>query len=105
MMNPYYGYQPQPSRDIPFVRGMQGAEGFYLPPNSRVILMDTEQSRFYVKAVNQSGVPEITAYDFTPVPKEEPQEYITRKEFEQWKAMMTHEPSASNQQPVSIDEF
>lgn len=82
-MFPYY--KPP---DIQFVNGKPGAESFMMPPNSRMILMDADLPRFYLKEVDAAGLYRITAYEFQEVKEPPPAEYITRQEFEEWKAML-----------------
>lgn len=93
-------YQYQPPQDIQFVNGKASAETFMLPPNSRVILMDSTQARFYLKEVDAAGMYKIKTYEFSEVIEKEPSnDYITREEFEQWKAML-NESNSSKQQSV-----
>lgn len=105
-MYPYYS-RPQ---DIQFVNGKGSAESFMMPPNSRMILMDSELPRFYLKEVDAAGMYRVTTYEFTEV-VEKPvvnEEYITRQEFEEWKAMLNESNSTKNKQsaaPISADEF
>lgn len=62
------------------------------PLGSRVLLMDAGEPRFYVKETDFSNVSTVRAYEFhevTDTPKQS--DYITRAEFEEWKA--SHEPA------------
>lgn len=73
----------QSSDDIKMVNGIQSAEQYYMLPNSRTILMDSNIDRFYLKETDAAGAYRITAYDFkkaeTPQPKEV--DYVTREEL------------------------
>lgn len=82
----YNRYQPQ--TDIQFVNGRASAEVYVMPPSSRIILMDSNLARFYLKETDATGFAKITAYDFSEVVEPEPTsvEYITKQEFEEWKA-------------------
>lgn len=112
-MYPYYNYQPnryQPPQDIQFVNGKTSAESFMMPPNSRMILMDSEAPRFYLKEVDAAGMYKVTTYEFQEVKEPEPVsgEYITRQEFEEWKAMLNESNLTKNKQSnqtISPDEF
>lgn len=113
-MYPYYNYQPNryqpPQNDIQFVNGKSSAESFMMPPNSRMILMDSELPRFYLKEVDASGLFKISTYEFQEVKDPEPisGDYITRQEFEEWKAMLNESNLAKKQQSsaaVSANEF
>lgn len=106
-MYPYYNYpstryQP-PQTDIQFVNGKSSAESFMMPPNSRMILMDSELPRFYLKEVDATGMYKISIYEFQEVKEPEPvsSEYITRQEFEEWKAMLNESNLAKKQQSTA----
>lgn len=51
--------------NITFVNGMEGAKAFQLSPNSNVLLMDSDNSKFYVKSTDNLGVPKISSYSFS----------------------------------------
>ena len=110
-MYPYY--QPnryQPPQDIQFVNGKSSAESFMMPPNSRMILMDSELPRFYLKEVDATGMYRVSVYEFQEIKEIEPVsgDYITRQEFEELKAMLNESNLAKKQQqttPVPAIEF
>ena len=94
---PFYQYpmqqqqqpQPQQSNAILWVQGDAGAKAHYMNPGESAILMDSENPFFYIKTVNQAGVPFLEKYRFekvTDTPQQEQQtnfdQYITRDEFE-----------------------
>ena len=94
-----FPYQPTPllqqPQTIQYVNGKQSAEAYQMPVNSSVILMDSNQARFYMKQTDASGVATIKAYDFTESEEDKPKEYVTKQEFEAFKAKMKggrHEP-------------
>ena len=80
--------QPAQTFSIPYVNGKASAESYQMPANSSVILMDSEKSRFYVKQTDASGVATIKTYDFKESDADKPVEYVTKTEFEQFKAKM-----------------
>lgn len=85
-------YPAERQDNIQFVNGRQSAEAYFMPPNSKVILMDQDLPRFYLKETDASGMAKITTYDFHEVEDNsavvQPNaDYLTRKEFEEWKAM------------------
>lgn len=88
-MYPFLNYQSpylsQPTQNIQYVNGKQSAESYQLPPNSSVILMDSNIARFYMKKTDASGLSTIRAYDFKEVEEEKPKEYVTKAEFETFK--------------------
>lgn len=85
-------YQAQPSvyptqiEQIQYVNGKQSAESYQMAANSSVILMDSEKARFYVKKTDASGAATIKTYDFTEADDDKPTEYVTKAEFEKFKA-------------------
>lgn len=94
--NPYQQMvaAPQP-QTIQYVNGKQSAESYQMPANSSVILMDSNLPRFYMKQTDASGMATIKAYDFKEAEETKPQEYVTKQEFEKFKANLKgvkHEP-------------
>ena len=96
-MYPYYPTVPsvypaqmniaptQPTQ-IQYVNNKQSAESYQMPVNSSVILMDSNLPRFYMKQTDASGVATIKSYDFKETEDEKPVEYVTKAEFEKFKA-------------------
>jgi len=90
-MYPIYPYQPtsflqQQAQNIQYVNGKQSAESYQMPANSSVILMDSNLPRFYMKQTDASGMSTIRSYDFKETEAEKPAEYVTKSEFETFKA-------------------
>ena len=80
---------PQPqTQNIQYVNDIKSAEAYQMPPNSSAILMDSNLSRFYMKQTDASGVATIKSYDFKETEAEKPTEYVTKAEFEKFKATM-----------------
>ena len=87
--NPYQQMVTAPQQQtIQYVNGKQSAETYQMPANSSVILMDSNLPRFYMKQTDASGMTTIKAYDFKEAEEEKPQEYVTKQEFEKFKASM-----------------
>lgn len=80
---------PQQQAGLIQVTGLEGAKAYPLVPNAEVALFDAGRDVFYVKRTDAGGYPTIAAYQFAPLqeaaPTEQP-EYVTRQEFEEWKA-------------------
>ncbi|MBD9053223.1 MAG: hypothetical protein EGR23_06360 [Holdemanella biformis] len=94
MMNQYR--QMNSFDSLQFVNGKESAENYIMPPNSKVILMDQNIPRFYLKETDATGMAKITAYDFTEaVDKPIQNDYITREEFNEWRSQ--YESSVSKQ--------
>lgn len=97
---PYQSYVQQPAQPatpqtdngIVWVQGESGAKSFFVSPGKSVLLMDSEESKFYIKSADISGMPlplrtftyteekpstaQNTAINITP------DNFITREEFE-----------------------
>lgn len=84
--------QPQTSTGAIWVQGEEGAKGYLVAPGNSVLLMDSEASTFFIKTVDQSGMPmPLRIFDYTeraqspkkPVTAQTvPQgDYVTREEF------------------------
>lgn len=91
-MYPMYPFQTAPmipqTQNIQYVNGRQSAESYQMPSNSSVILMDSNQARFYLKQTDASGLATVKSYDFKETEIEKPKEYVTKEEFEAFKAKM-----------------
>ena len=88
-LHPFQNYLPQQQiQNIQYVNGKSSAEAYQMPANSSVILMDSGRARFYMKQTDASGVATVKAYDFKEAEEEKPAEYVTKSEFEQFKAQM-----------------
>ena len=87
-----YPYQTTPflsqPQNIQYVNGKQSADSYQMPANSSVILMDSNLPRFYMKQTDASGMATIKSYDFQETEEEKPTEYVTKQEFEKFKASM-----------------
>ena len=100
---PYYPQsysQPQASgtaqsggNGLIWVQGEAGAKSYMVAPSSTVMLMDSEQDRFFLKSSDASGMPmPLRVFDYKEriaepmraaqdAPKEPHPDYITRDEF------------------------
>ncbi len=91
--------QPQQSNAMIWVQGEAGAKSYLVAPNTTLMLLDSENPVFYIKRTDASGMPfPLRIFDYkerignppqTPnfAPQQEnafdPNNYITRTEFEQ----------------------
>ena len=87
--------QPQ-TQGIQYVNDRASAEAYQMPPNSNVILMDSNLPRFYIKQTDASGIATVKSYDFKETEKEKPVEYVTKEEFEKYKASVKGAKHESN---------
>ena len=83
----------QDTTNMVWVQGEAGAKSYMVAPGNEILLMDSEQSRFYIKstAANRMPMPlrvfefkEITNTQQMPVqsPTVDTNKYVTREEFE-----------------------
>ena len=125
---PYYGqanyqpinYQPQPQQQsnnssITWVQGETGAKSYLVGAGQSALLMDSEQSRFYIKSTDASGMPlplrvfeysEVTTQNDTAAPKTAAPEYVSRSEFDAFKENVSKilNQKPSNTKKVSEDK-
>lgn len=68
------------------VKGRNGAEAYWMPPNSHAILFDEDSDVMYYKATDAAGYASVSEFDFYPrkdVLETTPdQEYVSRSEFD-----------------------
>ena len=80
--------QEQPQNLIR-VNGIDGAKAYQMNANSTVALFDSNEDIMYIKNTDGAGFPSIRMFKFEEVNEiinnEEKQDYISRKEFEEFK--------------------
>lgn len=81
---------------LQFVNGRESVDVYPMAPNGKVLPMDSTMPRFYIRQTDAGGMATVTAYDFTAATDAPAEEYVTRREFGEWKA--AHEPVV--QQPA-----
>lgn len=86
MYYPYY--QQQQQNGIVWVQGMEGAKAYPVTSGASVLLMDSENSVFYIKSTDQSGMPSpLRIFDYSERKEEQPKvdtsQFVTREEFEE----------------------
>lgn len=84
---------PQANQGLLWVQGETGAKSYLMAPNTTVLLMDSEGSRFYLKSTDNAGMPSLRTFEYTEVVQSAPQapqtapedldsKYVTRSEYE-----------------------
>lgn len=90
--NSFYGYQPQgypqlQQSNIYWVQGIEGAKAYPVGAGNSILLMDSDNSAFYIKTADQSGVPSMRTFDYAERTEEKNNvdlsAYVTRKEFDE----------------------
>lgn len=98
---PQMAPQPQINQGLLWVSGEVGAKSYLVAPNSTVLLMDSDASRFYLKSADQSGMPSLRIFEYTEVTnapqtsviapnsdlKELDSKYVTREEYDSLKSL------------------
>lgn len=85
--------QPQQSAPIIWVQGEEGAKAYMVAAGNSVLLMDSENSVFYIKSTDASGMPQpLRVFDYTERTAAQKQptqaaqvqadEFVTRAEFD-----------------------
>ncbi len=76
-----------PSSSITWVQGLSGAKAYPVAAGSTVLLMDTEDSIFYIKSADYSGMPlPLRIFDYKERSDQpEKQDFVTREEFDELK--------------------
>ena len=86
--------QAQPvNQGILWVQGEAGAKSYLVAPNTSVLLMDSEESRFFIKTTDNAGMPTLRTFEYrevtagaAPAPQKQPEmnmddKYVTRQEY------------------------
>lgn len=89
---------PQNNNGLIWIQGEQAAKSYLVAPNTTVLLMDSEQQRFYLKSSDASGMPlplrifeykELAQNGANNAPKNQMVDYstfATKAEFDAFKA-------------------
>ena len=66
VVNPPVQMQPQQANQngLIWIQGEQAAKSYLVAPNSTVLLMDSEASRFYLKSCDASGMPMLRVFEY-----------------------------------------
>lgn len=83
---------PQTNQGILWVQGEAGAKSYLVAPNTSVLLMDSEESRFFIKTTDNAGMPTLRTFEYKEVgvnvsePQKQPEislddKYVTRQEY------------------------
>ncbi len=83
---------PQTNQGLLWVQGEAAARSYLVAPNSTVLLMDSDTSRFYIKSADNAGMPSLRVFEYSEVLQNAPQapqsaqinlddKYVTREEY------------------------
>lgn len=95
--NPYNFQMPQlqvqqPQQQQPgiqYVNGKESANAYQMQPNSSMLLMDSNDAKFYIKTSDASGFCTVKTYTFKEeIESTESNQYVTKQEFEEFKQQL-----------------
>ena len=109
--------QQQINQGLLWVQGETGAKSYLVAPNSTVLLMDSENSRFYLKSADGAGMPNMRIFEYKELntspnalqgqysnEKELDNKYVTREEYDglkrQYETIMERLDSINNNEEV-----
>ena len=82
---PMQGFQMPMQRPDPtglnWVQGEAGAKSWLVNPGATVLLMDSENQRFYLKSADMNGVPAMRTFEYLEVGAPKPQEPMQTVNF------------------------
>lgn len=102
---------PQANQGLLWVQGEAGAKSYLVAPNTTVLLMDSEGSRFYLKSTDGAGMPSLRTFEYKEVLQDASQaqqsaqinlddKYVTRNEYEALQARYEEMADKLNNFPV-----
>ena len=75
------------NNNIQYVNGKASAEAYNTQPNQSVLLMDSNEDRFYIVRSDASNFKTIEEYEFHKV-EEKKTSYVTQDDFNELKALV-----------------
>lgn len=115
LRQPYQMPTTPQQNGIVWVQGESGAKSYLVGAGQSVLLMDSEESRFFIKTTDQSGMPlplrifkydEITNNSIQNNAINQGDEYITRKEFlEKLKELRNESALSADRESKSSPKF
>lgn len=84
---------PQTNQGLLWVQGEAGAKSYLVAPNTTVLLMDSDESVFYLKSADSTGMPSLRVFAYSEVTgggkvenvMKKNKEFVEREEFENFK--------------------
>lgn len=93
--------QQSQSTGLIWVQGIEAAKAYPVAPGNTVQLWDSESPAVYLKAADQSGMPQLRAFDLvervSAAPRAKEADYVTRQEFEELKKLICDRQEAENE--------
>ena len=96
-----------PGRRVPRSDGWEMAEKYPMPRDCEVVIFDTnpESNHFYMKVTDQNGGERFARYKYEedPIPRFEPDKYVTTKDFNSFKEDILDGINSLKQSIASIE--
>lgn len=112
-MQPMQQQVPQTNQGLLWVQGEAAARSYLVAPNSTVLLMDSDASRFYLKSADNAGMPSLRTFEYAEitgntaqpvqnVPENLDAKYVTREEYNNLQARYAEIMDKLNSFPASV---
>ena len=75
---PNYNQYNNNDTNLIFVNGLEGARGYRIRPKQTILLVDSTQSRIYLKSTDNLGIETMKTYSITEVENKETTDVETR---------------------------
>ena len=75
---PNYSQYNNNDTNLIFVNGLEGARGYRIRPQQTILLVDSTQSRIYLKSTDNLGIETMKTYSITEVENKETTDVETR---------------------------
>ena len=75
---PNYNQYSNNDTNLIFVNGLEGARGYRIRPQQTILLVDSTQSRIYLKSTNNLGIETMKTYSITEVENKDTTDVETR---------------------------
>lgn len=91
----------QQLQNVRFVKGLEGAKSCATPIGARILLMDEDNDRFYIRETDTSGVATIAEYEFRKVEPAPQREYVTKQDLEQFASGLLAQMKERQNEPTA----
>ena len=93
MQAPMQGFQQMPPHQMPmqqprqdsngliWVQGEAGAKSWFVASGATVLLMDSENPRFYIKSADMNGMPAMRTFEYSEIGAQKPKIAAPETEF------------------------
>ena len=94
----------QSVQGIRFVNGIEEVRNCTIPYGAKILLMDKEKDRFYIKETDSAGVSTVSEFEFKKVEAAAPQEYVTKQEFEKLSSQLKEQYESTIQRIEQLNQ-